>query len=131
MSRDTIYKTILSAKAATGTGTAMNVEDFRHAVLALVGAGTSVLTVKIQGSIQKERPDFSAAQSATNQWDYVQIIDLEDASAIDGDSGVALAADEAGRQFEVNTNGLVWLCATVTAYTSGNVTILATAFGNK
>lgn len=31
-------------------------------------------------------PDFSAAQSDTNRWDYIQVKDYEDNASIDGDT---------------------------------------------
>ena len=36
-------------------------------------------------------PDFAAAQTNSNRWDYVQVKDYEDNAAIDGDTGVAFA----------------------------------------
>lgn len=126
--RDYKEYTLLDAKAATGWDKAIDVSDFRHCVLFISGAGTANLTVKFAGSIQEEMPDFDAAQSVTNQFDYVQVKDLEDATGIDGDAGIAFAAANDFRMVEVNVNGLRWLSAVVTTYAAGNVTVKARLF---
>ena len=110
-------------------GNNISVEDFRHAVIALNtdGGGDAALTVKFQGSIGKsitstDVPDFSASQSVTNRWDYIEIVDLESGSTIDGDVGVASTVDE-HRQFELNVNGLKWINAIISGWTEGEVTV--------
>lgn len=119
-------RTILSAKAATGIGTPMHVSDFDHVMLSLNTTGNATATVKFQVSYQKEMPNFAAAQSPTNQWDYVRVMDLEDGSAIDGDTGIALVADD-NRIFEADVNGANWICGVVTAYTQGQIYLTGTA----
>ena len=123
-------KKILDAKAATGIGTPMEVSDFMHLVLSLATASSANLTVKFQGSIQEDMPDFSAAQTAANMWDYIQVKDLEDGSSIDGDTGIAPAGTDDFRLFELNVNGLKWINAVVTARSAGSVTISCKPFNN-
>lgn len=119
---------ILDAAAATGTGTALLVEDYDHIVLTLDTASSASGTVKFQISMQDDFPDFSAAQSVTNQWDYVEIVDLEDGTIIDGDTGVALAGTDDHRHFEANISGARWICATITAYAAGAWTVQGKPF---
>lgn len=128
--RDYEAVTILDAKGATGVGTTFNVEKFRHLVLSFAtdGGGDAALTVKFQGSIQQAKPDFSAAQTVTNHWDYVQVVDLQSGSGIAGDTGVAVATADDYRLFEMNVNGLRWINARVTARTEGEVTVKALVF---
>lgn len=122
----------------TGTGThtlsvkghAVLVRGFRHVVLRYASTGTSNSTIKIQGSTREDMPQFSAASTKDNPWDYLQIIDLEDASAIDGDTGIVVTGDETGRQFEVNTNGMTWVCANYTAWSAGKVDLSVTGYSN-
>lgn len=114
-----------SGAGVLGKGVPMKVEDFRHLMLHIATAGTATLTVKVQGSIADDAPDFTAASSVANPWSYVQIKDYLDASAIDGGTGVSAAGSDVSRLFEVNTNGLVWLNVIVTAFTGGTVTALA------
>ena len=82
-------------------------------------------------SIDEDAPTFGSAQSASNIWDHIQIKDLEDGSTIDGDTGFTVAGADDYRMFEVNTNGLTWITANVTAKTEGEVTVIATLFDNK
>lgn len=119
---------VLDAKAATGIGEPIDVTDYDHIVLAIDTEDNANLTVKFQGSILETKPDFSAAQSVSNPWDFVQVKDLEDGSSIDGDTGLAPAGTDDHRLFEVNTNGLKWFCARVTARSAGKVTVRAKGF---
>lgn len=116
---------ILDAKATTGAGDGQLVTDFTNLILALDTASSANLTVKFQGSISDTEPDWTAAQSATNQWDYVQVKDLEDGSSLDGDNGFVVSGTDDHRMFEVNTNRLKWFNAIVTARAAGSVTAQA------
>ena len=131
MSRDTKLYTVLSAKAATGAGNNILVEDFKTAVLSFDSASSANMTVKFAGSVSDDAPDFTAAKSSTNQYDYIQVIDLESGSAIDGDTGIALSGSDDNRQLEANVNGLKWLTAVVTARSAGSVTVTSKLFDNN
>ena len=122
--------TILNAKGATGTGVKMDVQDFKYLVMSFATASSGNLTVKFQGSISETAPDFSSAQSSTNVWDYIDVTDLQSFASVDGDTGVAVTGTDDVRQFQASTNGLKWLCATVTARSAGNVTVTARGFSN-
>jgi hypothetical protein len=123
--------TILDAKAATGTGITVLVEDFKNIGLTFATASSANLTIKIQQSDSDTSPDFSAAQSSTNQWDYVDIIDNQNGSSIDGDTGISVAGTDDVRQFEINNNGAKWLSATVTARSAGSVTLTCNLRNNQ
>lgn len=131
MKRSSQEYTILSAKAATGTGVNIFTQDFRNIIFSLGTASSANLTVKFQGSIQDASPDFSAAQSVTNQWDYIEVVDLQSGTAIDGDTGVAMAGTDDFRLLEANINGMKWVNATVTARSAGSITIKARLFDNQ
>lgn len=107
------------------TGRPVFMENFRNAVLSYDtdGGGDAAMTVKFQGSVQGTVPDFSAAQSVTNQWDYIEVVDLEDGSAIDGDTGVAVAGADDHRLFEMNVEHLRWANAIMSGYTEGELTL--------
>lgn len=122
--------TIFSAKATTGSGLIFQVEDFQHVLLALSSASSANFTIKFQASNSDTAPNFASAQSVTNRWDYVQVKDLQNNSAINGDTGVAFAGTDDVRLFEVNTNGQKWFCATITALSVGTVTLTAKGFTN-
>lgn len=122
---------LFNAKAATGTSIAYPVSDWQHIMLTLSSQSSANFTIKFQGSFSDTVPDFSAAQSATNRWDYIQVKDYQNNSAIDGDTGVAFAGTDDVRQFEVNANGIKWIAATVTARSAGSVNLHLIGFNNE
>lgn len=121
----------------TGTGThtynlkgkVIYIEGYRHVELDLSTSGSANFTLKVQSSEQSD-VDFNAAQSTTNRWDYVQIKDLEDASSIDGDTGLAPAGADDHRHFEVNSNGGRRLCANLTAWTAGKLNLVCSCYND-
>lgn len=122
---------ILSAKAATGTGVAMKVTDWEHVLISLSSQSSANFTVKFQGSQSDTCPDFSSAQSATNECDYIQVKDYQNNAAIDGDTGVAFAGTDDVRLFEFNTNGLQWVTATITARSAGSANVKFKGYSNN
>lgn len=108
------------------------VEDYKHCVFTFDtdGGGDAALTVKFQGSVALDAPDFSAAQSPSNQWDYIEVVDLQDGSPIDGTTGIAVAAADDNRQVEANINGMRWVNAIISGWTAGEVTVKIRAFNN-
>jgi len=122
--------TIFTAKAGTGTGLALKVEDFQHILLTLSSASSANFTIKFQASNSDTCPAFGSAQSVTNRWDYIQVKDLQSGTAIGGDTGVAFSGTDDVRLFEVNSSGQTWICATITARSAGAVTLTAKPFSN-
>jgi len=114
-------------------GTDIFVQDFMHCVFSFAtdGGGDAALTVKFQGSAEEDCPDFSAAQSPSNMWDYIAVVDYEDSVKIDGDTGIAVAAADDYRQVEANINGLRWINVIISGWTEGEVTIKVRLFDNK
>jgi maltoporin len=119
--------TLLNAKATTGVSVAQNVEGFAHVVFSLAtdGGGTADLTVKFQGAVDNTAPDFSAAQTAGNMWDYIEVVDLQNGNPIDGDTGITVSGADDYRLLEMNTNHLKWVSVRVTARAAGSVTVKA------
>lgn len=121
--------TLLNAVTSTTTATALNVSDFRNVILAIAtDASSPNVNVRVQGSIGTDAPTFSSNRSASNQWEYIEVIDLEDGAAIDGDTGITFTGTNAQanvRLVEVNTNSLDWVCVQTTAHVAGTVTVKA------
>lgn len=120
--------TVMSAKATTGVGTSIDVADHRHLMIEIATASSANLTVKCQGAIGDTAPDFATAQSASNVWDYIAMVDLQNGQPVEGDTGFSVAGTDDVRLFEINTNGLNWLNFNVTARTAGSVTIKVKQF---
>jgi hypothetical protein len=114
---------VFAAKATTGTGTAHKMESYDRIFFRFGSAASANLTVKFQVSMSNAQPDFSASQSATNHWDYVDVIDAQNGASIDGDTGVALTGTDDFRLFEANAGAARWVCATITARSAGNLTL--------
>lgn len=110
--------------AATGTGTSLSVRDYRHIIVEVATSGSANLTIKFQGSIRRTAPTFSSAASATNAWANIESYKYSDtSSAVVGTTGLVFSGTDAVHILEINTNGLAWLNATVTAYSAGRVQV--------
>ena len=124
MEKTPIIYNVINEKKATGIGNVIMTKDFRHGVLAVTITGqdnvADEIVLKVQGSINETAPTFTSASTATNQWSYLQIRDLNDASQYDGDVGVTWTNTNETRLFEVNTNGIQYLTCNITTYTDAN-----------
>lgn len=118
---------ILSAAAADGVGTPINVRDFRHIVLRVSCAASTTLTIKIQGSTLESPPTFGSAQTEANHWDFLSAYDLNDPSSIIvGDTGIAFSAvsvADSCRNILVNVDLMEWINVQVSSRSAGNVTV--------
>jgi len=125
------HYTILDAKAANWIWNPINVSGLRNlSVSFATGSANATLTVKFQWSTQEDVPDFSSAQSVSNMWDYIEVIDLEDWTAIDWDTWIALSWAKDYRQLTYNTDGLVHVNAIVSWRTGWEVTVKLAWFSN-
>lgn len=110
------------------------VQDFQHAILSFVTAGTATLTIKVAGSIGKldgSCPNFGATQSASNPYNFIQVINLMDGGTVNGDTGLAVTGTDFNRTYEININALKYLTLIPTAFTQGNVTAKLQVFNNR
>lgn len=119
---------------STSVHTGVRVSDYRTCILSIKGSPSANLKVFIKGSIGDTRPDFtvaSAVRSTNNQtWDFLEVIDMQNGAAIDGDTGVALSGNVI-RLVEVNVNALDWLSVHSTAVVAGTVTVAAALMTNE
>ena len=116
----------MSAQAATGTDTTngmVEVSDYRHVLVAIIGATNPNLTIKCKGSLDTTKPTITSAQTVSNIWDTVGMYDLQSGAFIAGDTGIVFTGTNDVTQYMVNTEGLYWLGFDVTAYAAGNVTV--------
>jgi len=131
MNRPTELKVILNAAAAASTGSVVSVADYRNVNLQIGTASSANLTVKIQGSFSDTVPTFSSAATVSNHWDYIACYDLNTGLLVAGDTGFVVTGTDDFVNYKVNTDGLKWLCATVTARSAGSVTVKADLYDNK
>lgn len=108
--------------------------DFRHAVLSVHTASSANLTLKFQKSIGDsianpyDCPDFSAAVSKDNSWEYIGSVEENTAIAYDGDVGFVVAGTDDHKHFRINIDGMDWLNCILTAWSAGNVTVRVLLF---
>lgn len=133
--RDAKTYSVFTAQAATGESNAIFSRDFRNAVVTINTTGSANMTIKFQGAIigvdGAAAPDFGSAQSSTNQWDYVQVVDLQSGSQIDGDTGIVLTGTDDHRVVEFNTNHLDYISVQVSAYSAGTLVSDVTLSNNE
>lgn len=121
----------------TGTGThtyklkgkTIYVGDYRHIKVALDFSDTPTMRVKFQSSDQ-ESVDFAASQSATNDWDYVEVIDGEDGTSFEGDTGFNCTGSSDHRKFIYNLDSATWVTVNITSWTAGKLGIILSAYKN-
>lgn len=118
---------IFDAKGADGWGNIIDVSDYDFVTLQFGTAASTTAVTKFAGSLSDSAPTFSTAQSTSNHWDYIDVIDMEDGSSIDGDTGITVTDSTDYRNLQVNCDGLKWLTA-YTDWTAGSVTITARGF---
>lgn len=126
-------QTVLDEASTTKVGSSFYVRDYRNIVMFTAtnaDSGNASLTVKVRGSIQEKKPDFSSTANKDNLYEGLEFKDLADSgTALDDATGYAATANEV-RAFEINTNGMDWVVAEVTAYTSGRVSVFMKAYDN-
>lgn len=102
------------------------VEDFRNCVFEFVTSGSFSATVKIAGSIASggaNPANFGAAQSAQNIYTFLQIIDLDTGTAVNGATGITSAGTDLIKKYEININAVKWVAPILTAWTAGVITM--------
>lgn len=110
------------------------ISDFRNAEFWFSTAGTATLTVKVAGSLGKnngDSPNFGATISASNPYQFVQIINLDTGTALDGATGIVVAGTDFNKKFEVNINGLKYLTFIPVSWTQGSITIKLMVLSNE
>jgi hypothetical protein len=130
MRNSTKEQYIFDEAEAASTGAILQAEDWKFVLLTLSSSDTGDFTVKFQGSMSDDAPNFGAARSVSNRWEYIQVKDMQSGSTVDGDTGVTWAADDVTR-YETVFSGYKWVCATITAYATGKVTLTAKMSDNK
>lgn len=129
MRQKTTEQYIFSAHEAAETGKVIDTDSYRFVLFTLSSSDTGNFVLKFQGSMSNTAPDFSSAQSVTNRWDYIQVKDLQAGTTVDGDTGVTWTADDVVR-YETVFSGYKWICATLTTYNTGKITLSTKLYDN-
>lgn len=133
MSREALtYSRIVDAQAANGVGKPVEVRDFKIIVIAVSGANSPDLDLRIKGAIvnQLSDIDFSAAASPDNQHDNVGLYEYRSANFVDGGTGIEFVGTAYTKIYEINVSGLTYICPEVVNWSAGNVTVTLAGFSN-
>lgn len=128
MSRNNpIFKTIFDAKGANGVGNAINIENYKNNEIMVDtdGGGDAEMDLMVLVSYQKTAPNFSAAQAVDNSYYKVALKDLDSQTAYAGSTGIGalINGNDLHKGFNVEANNPVWICAEVSGYVAGEITV--------
>lgn len=121
-------RVVMNEVATTTISSAFLVNDYKSVEFTIASTAASG-TYQFACSNQED-VSFSSAASATNRWDYVLAVDLEDGSNIDGDTGVTTTNATYVRQFEINSNAF-YSCAAMWTRTAGTSSIYMRPANNQ
>lgn len=125
------YPKAFNAVTVTGNnGKAFFARDFRICDLIVRGGGNGTFTIRVQGAIGENPPDFTQASSTTNQWSFVQLVNTDTGATIAGSTGYVQSGTDATVGLEANINRMDWIAIQATM-TSGNVTIDLAMYDNR
>lgn len=113
---------ILNEASTNVASYACNVLGMRHVELEIAMTNFTG-TVKFVGSNADVAPNFGAAASRTNPWDYIKSIDQIDGSAVNGGTGLVGTATTQVKQLETNTNAFKWVGAILSGVSGGTITV--------
>ncbi len=108
----------------------VNVQDYENVQVDVDTTGNANFTLKCQVSNEDTCPDFSAAQSTTNIWKYIQLKNLNDGTSINGSDGIVPTGTDINTSYELNLNGARWLSFDFTAWVAGKVRLSVKGYGN-
>lgn len=106
-----------------GASNVIDVSSFSTAVVTINTSGSANVTLKVAGAISDTSPIFYNPQSTTYRYDNLDVIDLQDQASINGDTGLALAASDDQRAFQVNVKGLKWLTVRTLDFQAGTLLV--------
>lgn len=114
--------TIFDSKAADGVGLVFFSSDYSKVELNLDTIADTDGTIKFYVSDAEFNPDFSAAQDEDNAFYPAQVVDIEDMTPIDGDTGIT-PAGIVHKKLILNVNGARWVNAIISGMSSGAYTL--------
>lgn len=112
----------------SATSTADNVQNFdvrgkKDLTIAVVGTNATA-TVKFAGSITTVAGNPLSTVSATNQWGYVDVVDLIGGASLAGATGLGLGSGTTSKMYKLTNVNLSYLTPVISAYTTGTVSVM-------
>ena len=129
---------LLLDNSATAVSAGWLVSDYRNCILQIIGSSDADMKIFIKGSLGRgvelmDAPNFdvrSSARDDASAWDFIEVVDLEDGAAIDGDDGINLSGNNM-RLIEVNINSLDYIAIEATGVIAGTVSVVGSATTNQ
>ena len=116
----------------------MMVSEFRNIVLQVNTAGSATVNLKVAASLGKpsssyatvnspryDFPNFGATVIPLNPYTFLQVIDLDTASTVNGATGIAATGTDLAKQYEININANKYLTVFPATWTQGAITVKA------
>lgn len=100
--------------ASTTHHTISETADYRHFMFAVHSAGTTTGSVRVKVSFEEDCPDFNAASTLDNSWEYVAVRELSSGNLIAGATGAAVSASTINKNYEAEVNGACHIAFEVT-----------------
>jgi len=121
---DGLYKFTQEISGAS----AFDASGFEFKTLSIFAEDNASVGFKILGSDMETEPDWYAAQSNDNRYDYVAVWDLEGNTELEGDAGIRIDGTDTYNVYEVFSNNLKWLFVKTENFASGSVDIRIKGF---
>src|SRR6266403_2684345 len=113
---------------------ASDIQDMQNIDFELDTSGSASMTLKtaisagISPSSQNiyartDLPNFGATVTAANPYSFAQVENLENYSAVNGNTGIVLTGTDVHASYEVNVNVARYCTVIPTAWTAGTITI--------
>ncbi len=112
-SPDSVAVIFNSATSSSVVGGIVNVKDYSSAVCSVDWDVNPTSTVKFVGSIQSSAPNFKAAQSSTNQFEYLSFTDMRTGSVVAGTTGVSASTTADHKMVLLNASNISWISAII------------------
>ena len=112
---------LLTSAVATSESVAIPIEDFDKAIFTVHTVGATTATIKFVAGF-KDAPDFGSAASATNDWHYIDTVDTDTGTAVNGSTGYSLSGTGLSKAYQWNIDGAKYVGVVITAWTAGAIT---------
>lgn len=114
---------LVSAQTANGATSSAIVDAAKMTLFTVHTTGTTTATIKFVAGFHNEAPDFSSPSTVDNDWHYVEVIDVNTGTPIDGSTGVATTATDINAAYQMNVDGAYHVGAIVSNMTAGSINI--------
>jgi hypothetical protein len=120
---NTIPTVSLSVTTTADNLQSVDLRGKQNLTIAVVGASATSM-IKFVGSVQNTIPNPLATVSATNQWGYVQLTDLDTGATVNGSTGLELTVGTTTKMYKLTQTNLTYLMPIVTSFTTGTASVM-------